>query len=896
VAYRGGLRLPLFFALTLFLSAFLLFLVQPMIGKMILPKLGGTPAVWNTCMVFFQAALLAGYGYTHAVSTYLKTRTQLLVHSVLLCIPLLILLPGPFNVGNWIPPTEANPIPSVLLLLTVVVGLPFFVVATSAPLLQKWFASTGHAAGKDPYYLYGASNFGSMLALLAYPVLVEPNFVVHSAAFDLESQNWFWTAGYVVLVVMVAGCALMVALAPQTITVPTPEPDPLALPAKVNPQTAVQKRKVLTTARHVTRTPLKTAPKRPPVKQAPQRDPRTAEVTWFRRLRWIGLAAIPSSAMLGVTTYMSTDVAAIPLFWILPLTLYLLSFILVFMRWPVVWTGTPHTVVVVAQPFVLIALLLLIFKGQNSPLWLPFTLNLLAFFSVAMVCHGELAKDRPTTKHLTEFFLWMSVGGMVGGMFNALLAPFIFVRPIEYQVILAVACLLRPTISSPLPLFPGDMDVDTRSRQRYVIDALLGVALFVVALALVFGAHHVELQRKFYLFLHGANFDDPRARALAYWGYLVITAGVPLVLCLTFSGRPLRFAIGVGGLLLAWAIFDDKDNQIVHRARSFFGPIQVRQDMVEIDGRSVKYRTLIHGGIDHGRQRFDEHRQDPIAYFHPDTPIGNIFRTFTVMHNYRAAASIVGLGTTPLGPAFSALGERPVGVVGLGSGTLAAYARPFQHYTFYEIDPEVKRLSLPPPGQEPVFTYLLDAIKRGAKVDLIMGDGRLSLRKAPQSYYKALVLDAFSSDAIPVHILTRDAVREYLDRLAPDGVLIFNITNRYVNLAPVLADIADDLDLVCWQRSDAGGAQDHYGTDWVIMARSTAALTRPPFAQLGLLAADQFDGFPGVVPWGALEPALGREWSLLWHGLNPEEWALPAPAGRRVWTDDYSNLLSVLNW
>jgi hypothetical protein len=770
-----------------------------------------------------------------------------------------------------------------------------------------------------------------MLALLAYPVFVEPNFVVHSGAFSLESQNWFWTVGYLLLAAMVGGCAVTVWAAPQPAAEPTPEPAP-APPAKVDPQPAVQParvgpkaaaghRKVLSAARPATRASLKTAPKRPPIKQAPPRDPRTADVTWFRRLRWTGLAAVPSSAMLGVTTYMSTDVAAIPLFWIVPLALYLLSFILVFLRWPVVWTGTPHTAVVVAQPFVLIALLLLIFKGQNSPLWLPFTLNLLAFFSVAMVCHGELAKDRPTTKHLTEFFLWMSVGGMLGGMFNALLAPFVFVRPVEYQVMLAVACLLRPTISSPLPLFPGDMDVNTRSRQRYVFDVLLGVALFVVALALVFGTYHGELQQKLFNLLHGWSFDVPRARALAYWGYLIITAGVPLVLCLTFSGRPLRFAIGVAGLLLAWAIFDEKDSQIVHRARSFFGPIQVRQDMVEIDGRDVKYRTLIHGGIDHGRQRFDAHRQDPIAYFHPDTPIGNVFRTFTVMHNYRAAASAVGLGTTFLGPAFSALAERPVGVVGLGSGTLAAYARPFQHYTFYEIDPEVKRLSLPPPGQEPIFTYLLDAMKRGAKVDLILGDGRLSLRKAPESYYKVLVLDAFSSDAIPVHILTRDAVREYLDRLAPDGILIFNITNRYVNLAPVLADVARDLNLVCWQRGDAGGAQDHYGTDWVIMSRSATAFTRPPYGQFGMLAAAPFGGFPGApatavysvvasgmlaaapfggfpgaVPWGALEPAQSREWSLLSHGLNPEEWAVPEPSGRRVWTDDYSNLLSVLSW
>jgi SAM-dependent methyltransferase len=875
--------LPLFFALTLFLSAFLLFLVQPMIGKVILPKLGGTPAVWNTCMVFFQATLLAGYGYTHSLSTYLKTRTQLLVHTILLCLPLIVLLPGPFNIGNWIPPTEANPIPSVLLLLTVVVGLPFFVVATSAPLLQKWFASTGHAAGKDPYYLYGASNLGSMLALLLYPILVEPYFSLRSDAFSLDSQNWFWTAGYVLLAGMIVCCAAMVLRAPEPVaTAPAPE-----APKPPEPKTAIQVKKDLTPFRHVTRSPIKVAPKKVLIKkQAVTRGPHREDVTWLRRVRWIALAAIPSSVMLGITTYLSTDVAAIPLFWILPLALYLLSFILVFMRWPVVWTGTPHTVVVIAQPFVLIALLLIIFKGQHSPLWLPFSLNLLVFFSIALVCHGELAKDRPTTKYLTEFFLWMSVGGMLGGMFNALLAPLIFVRPIEYQIMMAVACALRPTIPSPLPLLPGDMDVDTESRLKYLFDVLLGVALFVLAAILVFGADTVELRTKLYRFCEGIGFDGDRNRALSYWGYLIIAAGIPLVFLLTFSGRPLRMAIGVGGLLLAWGIYDSRESTIVHTARSFFGPIMVREDTVNIEGKQVIYRTLIHGGIDHGRQRFDEHRQDPIAYFHPNTPIGNIFRTFTVMHNYRAAASIVGLGTTPLGPAFSALAERPFAVVGLGTGTLAAYARPFQHVTFYEIDPEVKRMSLPDSGEKGVFTYLQDALQRGAKLEVIMGDGRLSLRKAPQSYYKVMVLDAFSSDAIPVHILTRDAVREYLDHLAPDGILIFNITNRYVNLIPVLADIAKDLGLECWQRGDSGGQQDHYATDWVILARSTSDFTRPAVDAVAVLG----------VGWGARDPAQRSEWALLTQGLNPEEWVVPPPTGRRVWTDDYSNLLSVLSW
>ncbi|HYT90798.1 MAG TPA: hypothetical protein VEL76_18965 [Gemmataceae bacterium] len=345
--------MPLLFAVTLFVSAFLLFLVQPMIGKMILPSLGGTPAVWNTCMVFFQAVLLAGYFYTHSVTTWLPTRRQLLLQGGVLVLPLLFL---PFTIGNWTPPTESNPVFALLFLLLLVVGIPFLVVATSAPLLQRWFSRTGHRAAKDPYFLYGASNLGSMLALLAYPALIEPNLPV-------SSQTTLWGWSYALFIVLTVACAAVVWVAPATAEIPGSASSKIASvtePAAASPSAATAESVAVRPARRgwrsrkgptqrlETRGSQSVGLSEPAVKGETPAPP--AEVTLLRRLRWIGLAAVPSSLMLGVTTYLTTDIAAIPLFWIVPLALYLLSFILVFLRWPVEWTKTPHTAVLILQP------------------------------------------------------------------------------------------------------------------------------------------------------------------------------------------------------------------------------------------------------------------------------------------------------------------------------------------------------------------------------------------------------------------------------------------------------------------------------------------------------------------------------------------------------------------
>jgi hypothetical protein len=839
----------LFFAFTLFLSATLLFLVEPLIGKMILPRLGGTPAVWNTCMVFYQAALLLGYAYTHALSTRLDTRRQTLVHAALLALPFLVL---PFTLGDWVPPADSNPIPAVLWLLVGLVGLPFFVVAASAPLLQRWFAATGHPAGRDPYFLYGASNLGSMLALLGYPLLVEPNFSV-------DEQTRIWTIGYALLALMVIGCG------------------------------------ALTWGR----TPLRPEPGTSGV--LPQED---TALTIGRRLRWVALAAAPSSLMLGVTTYLTTDVAAIPLFWVVPLALYLLTFILAFLRWPVDWTRGPHAVVVVVQPLVVLGLVLLTLGWQYPPLRFAFPLNLLAFFLTALLCHGELAADRPPVRYLTEFYLWMAVGGVLGGMFNALVAPLVFPQIIEYVLVLVLALFLRPgMIRLPRWLSGRRPTPPTRGMRPLAMDvayALWAGLLTLILVRLSFGTMFLGREIPSLNLLLGdlcgkLGLSGHNTHVLTRTLWLFLVAGVPVLVCAVFLLRPLRFGLAVGAVLLAHDFAAPSWRDILYVHRSFYGVQQVVIDTDDFAGS--EYNALIHGGINHGWQSRDPaRRREPITYFYPTGPVGQVFRTIA-WPDARLPASLVGLGTVPLGPLVSLPSEPPYAVIGLGIGCLAAHARPTQHVTFYEIDPAVLRLSLPPAGQTRYFTYLHDALNRGANLEVVLGDGRLSLQKAPQRYYRILVIDAFSSDAIPVHLLTAEAIDLYLDKLADDGMLVFNVTNRYVDLHPVLGDLARRKGLVCWSQDDSSeGIPDKFGSDWVVIARTRSALTRLPLGRLAPVAVCPPAGWPGAIPWAALVHEPPNQWRYLRDRLNPVRWEpLPGP-GARVWTDDYSNLLGVMSW
>ncbi len=866
----------LYFSLTLFVSALLLFLVQPMIGKMVLPLLGGTPAVWNTCMVFFQAILLVGYAYTHTLSTTQPRRRQLLVQGALLFLPFLVL---PFAIGTWTPPTESNPIFAVLWLLLSLVGLPFFVVSTSAPLLQKWFGHTGHPAARDPYFLYGASNLGSMLALIAYPILIEPTFGV-----DLQVR--LWTYAYAVFLVLVLGCAALVWRTTARTAVPV-EAEPVA--ALAGGESAIAAPRRLVRQQNV----LLEEPIEPPaVEEEPER------ITTWRRLRWVGLAAIPSSLMLGVTTYMTTDIAAVPFFWVTPLALYLLTFILVFARWPVVWTNWPHSLMLYIQPCLLLLLALkmianltpkvfTVFGITVAPIAVDFFLHLGTFFATALVAHGELARDRPSARHLTEFYLWMSVGGVLGGLFNSLFAPFVFQYGIaEYPLAMVLAYVLRPTLVDDGPLIPRDTTAKGATRLGRVLDFAVPVVLVLAT----WGSMYLLDESMIPVPLTNGSFSGRS---------LVLALAIIAVFCLL--ARPLRFALALGGLFVLITLYDRHYSEpAIYEGRGFFGLLRVRQSerfirfhptfrMASLVGQANDpfallvnlhtkeaydgvverrlYHTLMHGGINHGQQLVEPYymRSQPITYFHPTNGIGEIFGKFS-WSNARLPASLVGLGSDPWTALVGLQSEPPYAVVGLGTGTLAAHARPLQTVHFYEIDPLVRGLSLPPAGETPAFFYLRDALERGAHLDVIMGDGRLQIAKAPAKYYHIITLDAFSSDAVPVHLLTKDAIQIYLEKLADGGVLIFNTTNRYVTLPGVMSALARDLDLDCLYCGDYpdDSIPDKYGADWVVLQRKPS---REGFANGG--------------------PPLHER-------LNSRRWDEVEPLDGPVWTDNYSNLFRVL--
>jgi hypothetical protein len=841
--------LPWLFAGTLFLSAILLFLVELIMAKMILPLLGGSPSVWNTCMVFYQAALLAGYAYAHASSTWLRLREQLLVHMALVVVPVITLPLG--ITEDWIPPTEGSPVLWLLALLLVSVGLPFFILSGSTPLLQKWFSRTGHRAAKDPYFLYAASNLGSMLALLGYPTVIEPLLPVKKGYW--LTQCWLWSIGYGALIVLVICCAWVIGKALDRGE--TPEPSPAETVAEQAETSG--------------------AASRPSI---------------LERLRWVALAFVPSSLMLGVTTYITLDLAAIPLFWVIPLALYLLSFILVFARWP----RRVHNAIILALPPLLLVLVFQI-QGELIPrIGLMIFLHLLVLFLVALVCHGELALSRPPPRYLTEFYLLLSVGGVLGGVFNALVAPAVFAGVAEYQVTLALACLFLPAREGGARLWVA----------RWIPTQLAKPAnlLADVALALFVGFFSYKLFQFFILkntdFAWEARFRDQLrtyyfVKAGRFLGIPsvevggILVFGLPLVLCYALAARPLRFLVGLLGsfgfsslrllartepllnylyvrrpLLLGLGVgafmlngfiwqFVSRQELVLHQSRNFYGVLKVAR----APEAGLAQLRLTNGTTSHGvqwdlmavyftplplfppapvaldilrLQSWAGINREPLSYYHRTGPIGQVFAEFS-----------------------GAKAKKEVGVIGLGTGTLASYGEHGQTFTFFEIDEAVVDVA------RVFFSYLMTC---RAKWDIILGDARLQMKRAEDKQFQLLIVDAFNSDAIPVHLLTREALELYFRKLSTDGILALHISNRYLSLEPVLGNLADDLHLAGLVEYDTDF--DRYpgkrASQWVILAnrmKDFGQLTRDP-------------------RWKPLQrrPEVG------------------------VWTDDYSNLLGVFKW
>jgi hypothetical protein len=718
------------FAATLFASAFLMFLVEPMIARMVLPLLGGAPAVWNTCLVFFQAMLLFGYAYAHGATRYLGVRRHLVLHSIVLLLPLLVL---PIGLHHATPQPSENPVIWLLVVLFGSIGLPFFVLSTSAAVLQKWFSATDDTAARDPYFLYAASNLGSFIALLAYPLIVEPNL-------RLQDQARLWTAGYVVLVTLSLACATIVWRSGRS-----------AMAAPTLDEDAAE--------------PLSPA----------------------RRARWVALAFVPSSLLLAVTNYISTDVASVPLLWILPLSLYLLTFVIAFSPSAAGVRGIAARL----MPLLVVMLTLVLIGDMTNPLWLVIPAHLLVFLVIAITCHADLAHDRPSAARLTEFYFWIALGGMLGGLFNALVAPVVFDSILEYPLVLVAACVLRA-----FPAF-------TRGTRLSLADLAVPLAIgAAVAISILVNNRFGSLSR-----------------------FIVLGAAVPAVVAFAQQRHRVRFAASIAMILLAGSLTESPFGRVVYAARTFFGVNRVRVD----EGQG--YRFMFHGTTLHGMQRLDPARsQEPLSYFHRTGPIGQIFDAV---------------------PQASAASD--VAVIGLGVGTLASYRTGAQRWTYYEIDPVVEEIA----RNEEYFTYLRAC---GASCTVVIGDGRLSLARAEPGKYGVIVLDAFSSDAVPMHLLTREALALYRSKLAEGGVIAFNISNWHLSFEKVLARMAADAGLAAlWQREppDAGSlALGKFPSEWFIVARDPK--------DFGRLNADP-------------------------------RWTVPnVPASTPLWTDDFSNVLSVI--
>lgn len=738
------------FAVTIFLGAGLLFLVQPMVARLLLPLLGGSPAVWNTCMVFFQAALLAGYAYAHWSIAVLGPRRQALLHTIVVLAPLALL---PIALPGSAPPTEGSPIPWLIATLAAMVGLPFFAIASAGPVLQRWFAATDHPDAKDPYFLYAASNAGSLLGLLAYPLALEPWL-------GLRNQSLAFAAGYGLFAIGTLACAATMARRPARGANAPPAADASAAPTQA----------------------------------APPAD----RITWRRRGLWVLLAAVPSSLMLGTTQYLSTDIAAIPLLWVLPLGLYLLTFIVAFSR----RATPPIDRIGRLVPIVAVALALSMLMEARRPAAVLILLHLAMLLLGALLCHTRLAAARPGASRLTEYYLLISVGGVLGGVFNSLLAPLLFDAVLEYPIAIALVCLLRPG--------PGEgAGKGGRTGTRGEWAVRLGLPAGLLVFLLIAGS---------VLRTGGISAEATLWRGAAF--------GLAALVCYLFAARPAAFALGLAVLVTLPTVAPLSQGRVLERSRTFFGVYRV----TETPGAPI--RAMHHGTTVHGVQLTDPRlTAQPSTYYHPSGPIGELFRRCK--------------GDPRLGR---------VGLVGLGVGSLAAYAEPGHRWTFYEIDPEVVRLA------REHFTYLRDT--RGEH-SVVLGDGRLALAAEPDGAFGLIVLDAFSSDAIPVHLLTREAVELYRRKLRPGGVLAFHISNRHLTLWPVLGAI----------RAELGMAGAIAEDDQVTPLENREGKSPSTW----LLLAERPEAF---------EPLEG---STLWHPFEPG-------AGGPLWTDDYSNLLSVFDW
>jgi len=658
--------IPIYTA-AVFLSAALLFAVQPMFTKMVLPRLGGSPSVWSVAMVFFQGILLLGYAYADVLTRFVRGPLALFIHLAVMSAGA-VFLPIAVAKGWGAPATDREQL-FLLYLFGASIGFPFFALSANGPLLQAWFARSGLARAENPYFLYAASNIGSLLALFAYPFVAEP-------LSTLSFQGGIWRAGYYLLIALIAVCGGLVFCrrgGGEAVVSPT---------------------------------------------QSTEAAPPFGRMTY-----WVALAFVPSALMIAATTHITTDVAAAPFLWVLPLSLYLISFILVFSERQFV----PQATWMKLQPFLLALLVLTLALDIRTWLMVDVALHLLTFFITAMICHGLMAATRPQAAYLTRFYFCMSLGGVLGGIFSGLIAPHIFSWTAEYPILVVAAALARPGLAWP------------KGREARL------VALFValVVLAALPGLRD------------GFSIVPP-------YNWIVWGAVATLVACaIALRDVPLRLALLFAAVFVVARIYPPNVRRL-ETVRSFFG---VHKIEVTPDGR---FRVLRHGMELHGAQRLTTDDGVPVTgrpelstYYHPDSPI---------------AEAIDAVQDKKDGPIHAA-------VIGLGAGSIACLMKPDDRLDYYEIDAEVIRIARDPQR----FTFLRDC---KPDANIILGDARLTIAEATDARYDAIVVDAFSSDSIPVHLLTREALRIYISRLNPGGIIITHISNNHLDLTGVVTATA----------------------------------------------------------------------------------------------------------
>jgi hypothetical protein len=686
-APTGGAGPVILFTATTFLSALLLFSIQPMFAKMVLPVLGGSPSVWAVAMCFFQAALLAGYCYAHVLIRWLPGRAAV-VH---LGFGLLALLALPIGLPpSWGDPPAGDPYLWQLGLFAVGVGLPFAAVAANAPLLQAWFAGIGHRDSSNPYFLYAASNLGSLIALLGYPFLLEP-------LLGLRSLAAWWTAGFIGLQAAIAACAWYSGLLTLRARIAAHDAGPTAIDHR---PTAIQ------------------------------------------RAKWVGLALVPSALLTAFTTHVATDVASAPLIWVIPLSLYLLTFVLVFRDRALV---PPRLLLLLHLAAVVFALLQLS-QTRHEGWFLSAFAGLAAFFTTAMVAHRTLYDQRPAARYLTEFYLWMSVGGGLGGLFAGLIAPQIFSEVFEYPILLALGMACRP----------GALDIRGRDgewRRLWLIVAAGILALYWIPWAIVRLPTDTEASGfvRILTEIHAT---------LDRWGQAaVLTAAFAAALPFFWRHPPRQLVVG---LLMGTAVVMLPSSVRQGEAqRSFFGVYRVSGSY------DSEFNILKHGTTLHGAQRVRDAEGSivvdttPATYYYPQSPMAQSIEFVRAALEARGA-------------------KGRYGVIGLGTGSLACYAKEEESWRFFEIDPVIVGIASNPEN----FSFLHYC---QPNPDIVIGDARLTMAKQPDGSFDLIIVDAFSSDAVPVHLMTAEALRMYARKLTPTGIVLLHISNRYLDLDSVLS-------------------------------------------------------------------------------------------------------------